>query len=94
VPRLLGDAEVKSRLASLEGWRRKGDAIVKAFEFDTFMDGMRFLNRVARIAERLDHHPDIEVRYTEVTLSIQTHSVGGLTSRDFTLAKEIDRASP
>ncbi|HME19115.1 MAG TPA: 4a-hydroxytetrahydrobiopterin dehydratase [Nitrososphaerales archaeon] len=90
VPKLLNDAEVVKRLAALRGWKREGKFIAKSFEFETFMDGIRFLNRVARVAEELDHHPDIQVRYTQVRFSIQTHSEGGLTARDFELAKGID----
>ena len=89
--KLLGDSEVRRMLAGLKGWEREGDFIVRSFEFEAFMDGMRFLNRVAKVAERLDHHPDIHVRYTQIKLSIQTHSAGGLTAKDFGLAAEIDR---
>jgi 4a-hydroxytetrahydrobiopterin dehydratase len=90
VPKLLGDAEVASRLARLDGWRRRGRFIVKSYEFGTFMDGIKFLTKVAAVAESQGHHPDIRVRYTEVTLSIQTHSEGGITSWDFDLARGID----
>jgi 4a-hydroxytetrahydrobiopterin dehydratase len=91
VPRLLTDAEVVQRLARLDGWRRDDNFITKTFGFKTFMQGMNFLNRVARVAEEQQHHPDITVRYTEIKLSIQTHSKGGLTTWDFDLAREIDR---
>ena len=90
MPRLLNDSEVSARLARLKGWKREGQFITKSFAFETFMDGMRFLDRTAEVAEKQEHHPDIHVRYTEVTLSIQTHSEGGLTERDFDLAKAID----
>ena len=90
LPKLLDDGEVTARLARLKGWKREGQFITKSFTFETFMDGIRFLNRVAKVAEKQEHHPDIRVRYTEVTLSIQTHSKGGLTARDFELAEAID----
>jgi len=90
VAKLLNDGEVSLRLARLKGWKREGQFITKSFSFETFMDGIKFLNRVARVAEKHEHHPDIHVRYTEVTLSIQTHSEGGLTTRDFDLAERID----
>lgn len=67
-------------------------ARVRAFR--TFREGIRFLNKVAEVAEEQQHHPDINIRYTEVKLSIWTHSEGGLTSRDFGLAKEIDKTTP
>ena len=90
MPRLLSDSEVSARLAGLKGWKREGRFITKSFEFETFMEGIRFLDRTAEVAEKQEHHPDIHVRYTEVTLSIQTHSEGGLTEWDFDLAKAID----
>jgi 4a-hydroxytetrahydrobiopterin dehydratase len=94
LPRLLDDIEVGERLAALRGWKREGQFITKSFEFATFMDGIAFLNRVAKVAEEQDHHPDIQVRYTQVRLSLQTHSEGGLTAWDFDLAKGIDMIVP
>jgi 4a-hydroxytetrahydrobiopterin dehydratase len=86
----LTDAEVQKRLRSLRGWRRSGSFITKTYEFNGFMDGVKFIERVAEVAEKLEHHPDIKVRYTRVTLSIQTHDAGGLTAYDFQLAKAVD----
>lgn len=91
MPRLLTKTEVRRKLRRLRGWSHRGRYIVKTFKFDEFMDGIEFLNRVARVAERHEHHPDIEVRYTEVKLSIQTHSEGGVTAWDIGLARAIDK---
>jgi 4a-hydroxytetrahydrobiopterin dehydratase len=90
VPKLLTDAEVKARLKGLRGWKHEGEFITRTFEFDHFMDAIAFVNEVAEAAEREEHHPDINIRYTTVKLSIQTHSEGGLTEWDFDLAKAID----
>jgi 4a-hydroxytetrahydrobiopterin dehydratase len=90
VPKLLTDAEVKSRLKGTKGWRHEGEFITKTFEFGHFMDAIAFVNEVAEAAEREEHHPDIEIRYTTVKLSIQTHSEGGVTGWDIDLAKAID----
>jgi 4a-hydroxytetrahydrobiopterin dehydratase len=90
MPRLLGDAEIRLRLEGLDGWTRRGGYISKAYDFQTFMQGIEFLNSVARVAEGVDHHPDISVRYTRVRFSIRTHSSKGITARDFELAKAID----
>jgi len=90
VPRLLTDAEVESRLKDLKGWKHEGKFIVRTFEFDHFMDAIAFVNEVAEAAEREEHHPDINIRYTTVRLSIQTHSEGGVTEWDVGLAKAID----
>ena len=91
MPRLLTSREVDGKLRTLRGWKRSGRFITKTFEFDEFMDGISFLNKVARIAEAHEHHPDIKIRYTSIKLSIQTHSEGGVTSWDVGLARAIDR---
>jgi 4a-hydroxytetrahydrobiopterin dehydratase len=91
VPRLLTDEEIGERLIRLDEWKREQRFITKTFEFENFKRAMKFVNKVAEIAERQNHHPDIHVAYDRVTLSIQTHSEGGLTNRDFNLAKKIDR---
>ncbi|HEX6941253.1 MAG TPA: 4a-hydroxytetrahydrobiopterin dehydratase [Longimicrobiales bacterium] len=87
---LLGDAEVGRRLAALAGWRREGREIRKTYAFQSFRDAIAFVNRVADLAERADHHPDIDIRYDRVTLALSTHSAGGLTARDFELAGAIE----
>ena len=91
MPRLLTSREVKRKLRGMKGWQHRGGFITKTFVFDHFMEGISFLNKVARIAEKQEHHPDIKVRYTAITLSIQTHSEGGVTALDVGLAKAIDR---
>ncbi|MBM4160755.1 MAG: 4a-hydroxytetrahydrobiopterin dehydratase [Ignavibacteria bacterium] len=87
---LLADAEVQSRLKELNGWSRSGNEILKLFELSDFVHAMGFVNSVALLAERLNHHPDINIRWNKVTLTSSTHSTGGLTQRDFALAKLID----
>ena len=87
----LTDAEIASSMQQLKGWRLGGDAIVKAYEFGKFMDGIRFVDKVAAAADAADHHPDIDIHYTTVTMSLSTHSAGGLTRKDFELAKTIDQ---
>ncbi len=91
MPKLLSGPEIKARLKDLPGWMHKGKFIVKAFKFDEFMAGVDFIKRVAAVAEKEEHHPDIMVRYTEVTLSLQTHSEGGVTEWDLELAEAIER---
>jgi 4a-hydroxytetrahydrobiopterin dehydratase len=90
VPKLLSEAEIRLRLKKLKGWRMEGKYITRTFEFDHFMDAIAFVNEVAEAAERKEHHPDINIRYTTVKLSIQTHSEGGVTEWDIDLAKAID----
>jgi 4a-hydroxytetrahydrobiopterin dehydratase len=86
----LSDVEIHRALSALTGWSRRGDALVKTFTFSRFADGIAFVNRVARIADEMDHHPDIDIRYTKVTMTLSTHDAGGVTKTDFTLAERIE----
>lgn len=92
MPSSLGDADIRKRLKGLPGWKKKGRFIVKVFEFATFPQAIAFVDQVAKVAEKEEHHPDIGVRYTAVTLSLQTHSEGGVTGWDFELAVAIEKA--
>jgi 4a-hydroxytetrahydrobiopterin dehydratase len=91
MPKLLEEAEVRKRLRGLKGWKLDGKFIVKTFEFEEFMDGIKFIEDVAKVAESEEHHPDIHVRYTTVTLSVQTHSEEGVTEWDVDLAEAIEK---
>lgn len=87
---LLTDAEIEDGLRGLNGWERKGNEIVRVFKNKSFVDSVGFVNKVSILAEKADHHPDILIRYKNVTLTLSTHSKGGLTEKDFNLAREID----
>ena len=86
----LSDSEIDERLAGLEGWERSGDAIVKGFDNGDFKGSVDFVNRLTPEAEELNHHPDLEISWKTVTVTITTHSEGGLTEGDFELARRID----
>jgi 4a-hydroxytetrahydrobiopterin dehydratase len=86
----LDDAAIQEKLGRLSGWERAGDAIRKEFRFADFAAAMAFVTRVALRAEALDHHPDILISYSRVTLTLSSHDAGGLTERDFRLAEKID----
>jgi len=86
---LLSDSEVKTRLARLSGWERQGNEIRRTFASADCAGSMEFVNRVAGLAEAADHHPDIDIRYSKVTLALSSHDAGGLTERDFDLAEKI-----
>ena len=86
----LSDIEIQRGLGSLSGWTRKGDTLVKSYHFATFPDGIAFIGRVAEIAETMAHHPDIDIRYTKVHFALSTHDAGGITAKDFALAKAIE----
>ena len=87
----LSDIEIQRELGTLTGWSRRGDALVKTYTFGTFPAGIGFVNRVADAAEKMDHHPDIDIRYTKISAALSTHSAGGITANDVALAKEMDR---
>ncbi len=87
---LLSEAEIAERLKSLEGWERRGNEIVKVYKNKNFVESLGFVTKVAILAEKADHHPDILIQYRNVTLTLSTHSKGGLTEKDFNLAGEID----
>lgn len=87
----LNEAEVSARLGALAGWTYGNRAISKQFRFKDFMAAIGFINRIAPIAEAADHHPDILINYSRLTFSCSTHSAGGVTEKDFALAREIER---
>lgn len=89
---LSGD-EVKSRLSKLNGWQVESGQLVRTFQFKTFRDSLAFVNRVGEMAEHAGHHPDIDIRYNRVKLSLVTHDAGGLTAKDFDLAAQADKAA-
>jgi 4a-hydroxytetrahydrobiopterin dehydratase len=87
----LADAEVQAFLHKWTGWALEGGALKKTYAFRDFRAAMAFVNRVADAAEAADHHPDIDIRYSKVTLVLVTHDAGGLTQRDTALAAQVDR---
>ncbi len=88
----LSDGQIAEKLKALSGWEYKDNAITKLFRFKQFMDGIEFIDRIARIAEAADHHPDITINYTRIRFACSTHSEGGVTDKDFKLAAEIEQA--
>lgn len=87
---LLSDAEVQERLAGLSGWERKGEAIEKSFKRDDFVGSVEFVSSLVEPAEAMNHHPDLAISWDTVTVTLSTHSEGGLTANDFELAEKID----
>lgn len=87
---LLNDAEVQERLAGLSGWERKGEAIEKEFKRDDFVGSVAFVQKLVEPAEAMNHHPDLAISWDTVTVTLSTHSEGGLTANDFELAEKID----
>jgi len=92
--RKLSEVQIAHRLKEVPHWERRGDNIVRTFKFRSFVKAIEFVNNVAPLAEKANHHPDMTINYNRVTLSLTTHDAGGLTERDFKLAKQIDEMKP
>ena len=86
----LSDAEIDERLGGLQGWERSGEAIVKEFDNGDFKGSVDFVNRLTPEAEEMNHHPDLEISWKIVKVTITNHSEGGLTEPDFELARRIE----
>ena len=82
---------VQGALKALPGWILKDGAIGKQYSWPSFPDAIKFVNQVADLAEQADHHPDILINYRRVTLTLSTHSEGGITQKDFDLAAQIEK---
>ena len=87
---LLSDDEVEERLGQLDSWSREGDALRREFKLKDFVGSIDFVNRLVEPAEAMNHHPDLEISWNKVTVSLSTHSEGGITENDFELARKID----
>ena len=87
------DQEIERALADLPGWKRDGTSMIKVYEFGGFKAAMAFANTVAELAERADHHPDINIQYHKITLTLTSHDAGGVTDRDIRLARQIEAAA-
>lgn len=90
MPAKLSDLEIQRALGSLPGWARRGDVLTKTFTFPAFADGIAFVQRVAKEADAMNHHPDIDIRYTKVVLTLSTHDAGGITENDLSLARTVE----
>jgi 4a-hydroxytetrahydrobiopterin dehydratase len=82
--------QIKRHLTGLSGWAKRGNEIVKTFKFKDFHETMKFVNAVAKIANKENHHPDMEVGYNRCVVRYSTHSVGGLSENDFVCATKIE----
>jgi len=90
MPKLLTKNEITAGLKKIPSWKRQGKEISRLYTFSGFITAMAFVNHVAGVAESMDHHPDILIQYKKVKLTVSTHSAGGLTDLDFSLAQKID----
>jgi len=87
----LKSVEVKAALVRIPDWKNSGAVLRRTYAFKDFIAAVQFVNRVAMAAEKAWHHPDIDIRWNKVVLSLTTHDAGGLTKKDFVLARQFDR---
>ena len=87
----LSTTHIKEFLPSVPEWKKAGQTITRTYQFKDFPAAIKFVNSLARLAEKAWHHPDIDIRWNKVTLTLTTHDAGGLTEKDFALAKKFDR---
>ena len=87
---VLSESEVELALRDLPGWIRAGNSIERVFRFETFVQAMKFVNQIADAAESANHHPDILINYSQVTLTLVSHDSGGVTHRDVRMAGKIN----
>jgi 4a-hydroxytetrahydrobiopterin dehydratase len=86
----LSEEEIDAQLGELEGWEREGEGITKAFDRGDFVGSVKFVDSLVEPAEEMGHHPDVAISWSEVKVTITTHSEGGLTANDFELASKVD----
>jgi len=86
----LSTQEINLRLKAIPDWSKRAKTIFRTFKFESFLMSIAFVRRIAKRAEKLNHHPDIDIRYDQVSLTLTTHDEGGLTEKDFTLAGQCD----
>jgi 4a-hydroxytetrahydrobiopterin dehydratase len=91
---LLDDDEVTQALTLLEGWERDGDSLVRELTFPSFRDAVAFVVRLSYEAEAANHHPDLDIRYNKVRVVLSSHSEGGITPKDFDLARAVQHLAP
>ncbi|NJL63812.1 MAG: 4a-hydroxytetrahydrobiopterin dehydratase [Nostocaceae cyanobacterium CSU_2_110] len=88
---LLSEAEVQAQVQNINGWRVEGKKILCQRKFKDFLEAIAFVNKLVEPAESAGHHPDIEISYNKVNITLTTHDAGGLTQNDFDLAKIISQ---
>jgi len=86
----LHNKQIKLNLQAVPNWSKRAQTIFRTFKFDGFLKGIDFVNQIAKKAQKMNHHPDIDVRFDQVTLTLTTHDEGGITEKDFSLAEQCD----
>lgn len=89
----LDDSAITERLGAIPGWTRTGDALTATYDLASFAAAISFVVRVGFLAEQADHHPDLDIRWKRVRVLLTSHDAGGITERDFALAREIEQVA-
>jgi 4a-hydroxytetrahydrobiopterin dehydratase len=87
----LSKVEIQQKLKDMRGWTHFGKSIQKKYTVKSFAPAIGLVNKIAEVAEKEQHHPDITINYNVVAISLSTHSEGGVTQKDFDLAQQIDK---
>jgi 4a-hydroxytetrahydrobiopterin dehydratase len=82
--------QIKVNLQAVPKWSKRAQTILRTFKFEGFLQGIDFVNQVAKKAQKMNHHPDMDIRFNQVTLTLTTHDEGGITEKDFSLARQCD----
>ena len=77
-------------MQAVSHWSKRAQTIVRTYKFDGFLKGIDFVSQIAKKAQKMNHHPDIDIRFDQITLTLTTHDEGGITEKDFSLAKQCD----
>lgn len=88
--KVYSEEEIRSRIAQIDGWILEDGCIVRVFQFEDFLQAIQFVNRAAEEAERVQHHPDIDIRYNKVKMGLVSHDAGGITDKDFQMAQSLN----
>jgi 4a-hydroxytetrahydrobiopterin dehydratase len=86
----LADKEISLQLKTVPDWSQHAHSLYRIFKFEGFLMSIAFVRRIAKRADKLKHHPDIDIRFNKVTLTLTTHDAGGITEKDFDLARQCD----
>jgi len=87
---VLTPKQIKASFKSITNWSQRSKTIGRTYRFDGFLNSLAFVNRIARYAQKINHHPEIDIKFDQVTLTLTTHGEGGITEKDFALARQCD----
>ena len=87
---VLTTKQIKASLKAVANWSQREQTICRTFKFEGFLNSIAFVNRITPVAQNLNHYPDIDIRFDQVTLTLTTHDAGGITEKDFSVARQCD----